>query len=124
METESLNIPAIIAGAVAGFVLGWVIHHPRVLGTVWANGSGVELGGNPPVIAFALQILALMSLAVVIGMTATVNFLGTALLAILAAALFVASGGASQKKSTGAILTDTIYIVGAGALMIVMQGIL
>lgn len=124
MESEALNIPAVIAGAVAAFLFGWVIYHPRVLGTIWAEGSGVDLGGKPPALAFVLQVLALIALAVVIGVTATVNLLGTALLAILAAALFVASGGAFQKKSTGAILTDTVYILGAGALMIVMQGIL
>ncbi|NND40753.1 MAG: DUF1761 family protein [Silicimonas sp.] len=123
MESEALNIPAVAAGAVAAFVLGWVIYHPRVLGTVWANGSGVALDGTPPILAFVMQILALISLALVIGLTATVNLLGTALLAILSAALFVASGGAFQRKSNGAILTDVVYIIGAGALMIVMQGI-
>mgnify|MGYP001820927706 CR=1 FL=1 len=124
MEPEALNIPAIIAGAVAGFAFGAVIYHPRVLGTVWAKGSGVELDGTPPMLAFALQILALLSLAVVVGMTATVSFLGTALLAILAAALFIASGGVFQRKSNGAVATDVLYIIGAGALMIVAQGII
>ena len=124
MEAEALNIPAVIAGAVAGFAFGAVIYHPRVLGTVWANGSGVELDGKPPALAFALQILALLALAIVVGMTATVSFLGTAFLAILAAVLFVASSGVFQRKSMGAVMTDVIYIVGAGALMIVAQGVL
>ena len=41
MEGEALNITAVIAGAVAGFVFGAVIYHPKVLGTIWANGSRV-----------------------------------------------------------------------------------
>ena len=103
MEPEALNITAVAVGTVAAFIYGAVIYHPRVLGTIWANGSGVSLGGSPPVMAFALQILALLALSVVVGMTATVSLLGTAILAILAAALFVVSGGAFQRKSPGAL---------------------
>lgn len=124
MEPEALNLPAVALGTIAGFVLGWVIYHPRVLGRVWAEGSGVEMGGAPPLAAFAGQILALLALALVIGMTATISYLGTAILAILAAALFVVSGGMFLKKSAGALVTDGLYVIGAGALMIVAQGIL
>jgi len=124
MEAEALNIPAVLAGAVAGFVFGAVIYHPKVLGTVWANGSGVTLDGKPPILAFLLQSLALLALVLVVGMTATLNLLGTALLAIGAAALFVASNGVFQRKTTGAVATDAVYIIGAGALMIVAQGLL
>ena len=123
MEPEALNIAAIAVGAVAAFIYGVIIFHPRVLGTIWANGSGVALDGKPPVLAFAIQILALLALAIVVGMTATVSFLGTAILAILAAALFAMSSGAFQRKSTGAMLTDGLYIVGAGALLIVAQAV-
>ncbi len=56
-------------------------------------------------------------------MTATVNFLGTAVLAILAAVFFVVSHGAFVRKSTAAMLIDGLYVVGAGALMIVAQGV-
>ena len=123
MEAEALSITAISVGAVAAFLFGWVIYHPKVLGTTWAEGSGVELGGSPPALAFVLQILALVALAIVVGVTATVNFLFTAILAILAAACFVMSGGAFTKKSTGAIVVDGVYVVGAGVCMIVAQGI-
>ena len=124
MEAEALNIPAVALGTALGFVFGMVLYHPRVLGTIWANGSGVDLDGSPPVLAFVLQILGLGALAIVVGMTATVNFLGTALLAILAAALLVTGGGVFTGKSKGALATDGLYILGAGALMIVAQGIL
>ncbi|QMU56950.1 MAG: DUF1761 family protein [Boseongicola sp.] len=124
MEAEALNIPAVIAGAVAAFIFGWIIYHPKVLGKTWAEGSGVDLGGSPPAMAFVAQILGLISLAIVVGVTATVSFLGTALLAILACAMFVVSGGAFLKKSTGALVTDGVYVIGAGALMIVAQGLL
>ena len=124
MEAESLNIPAVVAGAVAAFLAGWVIYHPRVFGTAWAKGSGVDLGGTPPALAFATQIGGLIALALVIGMTATVSFLGTALLAIVAAAALVVSGGAFAGKSGKALAVDGGYIVVAGILMILAQGAL
>ena len=123
MEAEALNIVAVVAGVIAGFVFGMIFYHPKTLGTIWANGSGVDLDGKPSPLAFVAMILALIALAIVIGMTATLNLLGTALLAILAAALFVVSGGFFTKKSGGAIGVDALFIVGAGALMIVAQGI-
>lgn len=124
MNAEALNIPAVVAGAVAAFLAGWILYHPRVLGTAWAKGSGVDLGGSPPALAFLTQIVGLTALAVVIGMTATINFLGTALLAILAVAALVVSGGAFTGKSGAALAVDGGYIVLAGVLMIAAQGLL
>ncbi|MBT8460445.1 MAG: DUF1761 family protein [Boseongicola sp.] len=124
METEALNIAAVVAGAVAGFLLGMILYHPRVLGTIWADGSGVDLNGSPPIAAFAMQILGLVALAIVVGMTATINFLGTALLAILAAAFLTLGNGAFARKSKGALAVDGLYILGAGVLMIAAQGLL
>ena len=124
MEAEALNIVAVVVGAVAAFLAGWVIYHPRVFGTAWASGSGVDLGGSPPAIAFVAQIVGLIALALVIGMTATISFLGTALLAILAAAALVVSGGAFLKKSGPALVVDGGYIFAAGVLIIVAQGLL
>lgn len=124
METEALNIAAVIAGAVVAFAFGAVIYHPKVLGSVWAEGSGVDLGGPAPVLAFGIQGLGLLALAAVVGLTATVNFLGTAILAILAVALFVVANGAFQRKSAGALAVDCAYVVGAGIIMIAAQGLL
>lgn len=126
MEAEALNTTAVIVGAIAGFIFGWIIYHSKVLGAIWAKGSGVDLnsGDVPPVLAFGLQIGALICLALVIGLTATISYLGTALLAIAACVLFVVGGGAFSGKSMGAMLTDGLYVLGAGALMIVAQGVI
>ena len=67
MEAEALNIPAVVAGAVAAFLAGWIIYHPRVFGTAWASGSGVDLGGSPPALAFIAQVIGLVALALFIG---------------------------------------------------------
>lgn len=121
---EPLNWIAVIAGAVAAFLAGWAVYAPPVLGRVWARGSGVDLdGGGPGGLAFVTQIAALFTLALVIGITATFDALGTAILAILAAALFTASNGAFTGKSTAAMAIDGGYVIIAGALMILAQGI-
>ena len=126
MEAEALNTTAVIVGAIVAFIVGAIVYHPKVLGTIWAKGSGVDLegGGSPPILAFALQAVALVCLALVIGITATISYLGTALLAIGAAICFVMSQGAFQKKTTGAMLVDGLYVFLAGAVMIVAQGAL
>lgn len=124
MEAEALNVTAVVVGAVAAFVFGAVLYHPRVLGRVWADGSGVDLGGAMPVMAMVLQAAALLALSAVVGLTATLNLLGTALLAILAVVLFVAAVGAFARKSAGAIATDVLFAVVAGILMIGAQGVL
>ena len=124
MEAEALNTTAVVAGAVAAFVFGWVLYHPRVLGRIWAEGSGVDLGGAMPVMAMILQAAALLALSAVVGLTATLNLLGTAILAIVAVVLFVAAGGAFARKGTGAIAVDIGFALGAGVLMIAAQGLL
>ncbi len=76
-----------------------------------------------PVFAMATQFGALFLLALVVGITATTNALGTAVLAILAAAAFTVSGGAFVKKTGFAMAVDGGYIVGSGVLMILAQGL-
>lgn len=77
-----------------------------------------------PVFAMLAQLVALFLLALVIGVTATKNALGTAILAIPAAAAFVVSGGAFVRKSTCALAVDGGCIVGSGAIMILAQGLM
>ena len=124
MEAEALNTTAVIAGAVLAFLFGAVLYHPKVLGRIWAEGSGVELDGSMPVMAMVLQAAGLLALALVVGLTATLNLLGTAILAILAVLLFVAAMGAFVRKSNGAILTDVLFVLVSGILMIGAQGVL
>lgn len=125
-QPETLNILAVIVGTIVAFLFGWLIYSPKVFGTKGAEGSGVELGAasSMPVFAMAAQPVALFLLALVIGAAAATSALGTALLAILAAAAFVVSSGAFVKKSTCALAVDGGYIVGSGALMIPAQGLL
>ncbi|MCK7612776.1 DUF1761 family protein [Roseibium sediminicola] len=125
MEFETVSWIAVITGAVAAFLFGWLVYSPLLFFKVWAEGSGVEVepGGKPPLGAMVLQIIGLLCLSAVVGVTATIEALITALLAILAAACLTMSNGAFAGKSTAAIAVDGGYIVGAGILMIVAQAI-
>ncbi|MGJ8617512.1 MAG: DUF1761 domain-containing protein [Sulfitobacter sp.] len=125
MEFANVNWLAVIVGAVVGFLVGWLFYSPILFGKRWAEGSGVKLNtaDKMPAQAMITQFLALFALSIVVGVTATANALITAILAILAAALFVASNGGFCKKSGYAIAVDFGYICVAGVIMIVAQGL-
>lgn len=126
MEFAAINWLATLVGAVAAFFLGWLVYSPILFVKRWAEGSGVDLkdGGGPPVFAMVAQIVALVLLAMVVGITATSDALITAILAILAAAAFAVSNGAFCRKSTFAMAVDGGYVIAAGAVMILAQGLL
>ena len=126
MELANVNSVAVSVGAVAAFLMGWLVYSPMLFGQKWAEGSGVGLDSadKMPVFAMISQFTALLMLSTVIGVTATANALFTAILAIAAAALFVASNGAFCRKSRYAMLVDFGYILAAGVVMIIAQGIL
>lgn len=126
MEFVNVNWIAVVAGTIVAFLFGWLVYSPLLFAKVWAEGSGVELTAEsrPPLAAMILQIVGLFFLATVIGVTATINALFAALLAILAAAALTISNGAFCGKSKTALMIDAGYIIGAGILMIVAQGVL
>ncbi len=70
-----------------------------------------------------LQLIALFVLALVVGMTAQTHALTTAIVAILAGATLVMAQDAFSQKSTAAIMIDGGFVVFAGAIMIVCQGV-
>jgi hypothetical protein len=124
-DFSAVNWIAVIVGTILSFLLGWLWYSAKLFGTKWAEGSGVSLGSanDMPMFALVAQLIALLLLAIVVGITATVNALFTAILAILAAAAFVASAGAFVRKNRYAVLVDIFYVVIAGVVMIVCQGI-
>lgn len=122
---EPMNWLAVIVGTIVAFLVGWLWYSPKLFGKGWAEGSGVELGsaGGMPVVAMVSQLLALLALALVIGKTATTNDLYTAILAIVAAGLFVYSNASFSGKSNYARNVDIFYVLLSGVIMIVCQGI-
>ena len=119
------NWLAVFVGVVASFLVGWLWYSPKLFGVKWAEGSGVTLDSadKMPAFAMAAQLLALFLLALVIGITAAVNALITAILAILAVGTFIVSNGAWSQKSCYAVGVDFSYVVLSGVIMIICQGI-
>ncbi len=123
---EPLNLLAVAVGTIIAFLFGWLVYSPKVFGKGWAEGSGVALGqtSEMPYFAMVSQLVALALLSLVIGLLAAQAAFWTAILAILAAMMFVVSAGAFLKKSTYAMLVDGGYILGSGVLMILVQAVL
>ena len=126
MEFADVNWMAVIGGTIGAFLLGWLIYAPFAFGKVWAEGSGVVMEGPtaPPAFAMVAQLLALFCLSTVVGVTATADWLLTAIIAVLGAGLLVVSNGAFCRKSGYAMGVDFGYALGAGVVMIGAQGIL
>jgi hypothetical protein len=124
-DFAAINWLAVVVGTVVAFFVGWAWYSPKVFGKKWAEGSGVAVGSasSMPVLAMVSQLVALLMLALVVGVTETTNALYTAILAILTVAVFTLSSGAFVKKSGYALAVDTGYIIVAGAIMIIAQGI-
>ncbi|GGX59299.1 DUF1761 domain-containing protein [Saccharospirillum salsuginis] len=116
---------AVGTGTVVAFLVGWAWYGPFLFGKKWAEGSGVELGTaqSMPVFAMVSQLVGLFLLSLVIGLTATMDALMTAMLAILAMAVFVVSMGAFVKKTNYALVVDGGYIIVSGIVMILAQAI-
>lgn len=108
---EPLNWPAVIAGTILAFGVGMLWFGP-VFGKAWARGShGITPPARPPIVAMALQLAGIFLLALVIGLTAQTNALGTAITAILAASMLHLSKRLFSQKSVAAALIDGGYIL-------------
>ena len=125
MEQDPLNLTAIIVGTIVAFFVGWAIYSPFLFGRTWAIGSRIspEPPEQMPWMAMGLQVIGLFLLALVIGMTAQIEALTTAIVAILAAAGMVMAQDAFSQKSGPAIVIDGAYVIIAGAVMILCQGV-
>ena len=125
-DFTQLNWLAIGLGTLLAFILGWLWYSPMLFGEKWGSGSGVSLekANKMPVVAMITQLLGLFCLALVIGITAEVEALITAILVIMYGAFFAAAAGGFSQKSRYAIWVDVSYRIVAGAVMIVLQGLL
>lgn len=125
MENEALNWPAIALGTVVAYGLGMIWFSPMLFGKAWSKGShNLTPPDSAPIAAMIVQLLAVFALAMLVGMTASIDALGTAITGIMAAALFVAGMDLFSQKSGKATAIDGGYVVASGALMILAQGLL
>ncbi|MGC3937598.1 DUF1761 domain-containing protein [Roseobacter sp. EG26] len=125
MDVTLMNWLAVGVGTVAAFGLGMLWFGPLMFGKAWATGShDISPPASPPMAAMVVQFLGILLLALVVGMTETNQAIMTAVGAILAVAFVVAGMDLFSQKSGRATLVDAGYIVAAGAVMILAQGVL
>lgn len=123
--TANVDWIAIVAGAVASFLLGWLWYSPALFGKKWAAGIGVDLGSatSMPVAAMITQLVATFLLAWVVGVTAAQNALITIILIVVTLALLIVANGLFGKKSRYAIAVEAGFIVAMAVVMIMAQAI-
>jgi len=115
----------VIVGAIASFLVGWLWYSPKLFGTKWAEGSGVNLGGasDMPVAALVTNLIGLLLMSWFVGVTATNNALFTVILATVAFTVLAYSGGLFTRKSAYAHNVEAGFWIVALVVMIVSQGV-
>jgi len=123
--TSGVSWVGVVVGAVAAFLIGWVWYSPKLFGTKWAAGVGVDLGSasEMPVGAMLSQLIGLFLMSWFVGVTAVANALLTVILATAAFAVLAYSGGMFAKKSAYARGVEAGYLAVCLVVMIVAQGI-
>jgi hypothetical protein len=127
MEEITANVSwlAVIVGAVAAFLLGWLWYSPKLFGKKWAEGNGVDLGAasTMPVQAMVTQIIGLFLLSWFVGVTAVESKLLTFILVVVAFAVLNYSGSQFAKKPPVVGYTDLGYWIAASVVMFIAQAI-
>ena len=119
-----MNWLAVLAGTVAARALG-MVWCGEIFGRAWAAEShNVTPPVTPPLAAMAVQLVGTFLMALLIGVTETVQDLPTAVVAILGIAALQLGGSLFSQKSMGAALVDGGFVVAMGVVMIAAQALL
>lgn len=122
--TTNVSWMAVIVGAIASFLLGWLWYSERLFGEKWAEGVGVELAKvHANVGALVAQIVGLFLMSWFVSVTAASNLLFTVILATLAFVILAQSGAMFRGQSTYARLVDAGHWILSLAFMIVANAI-
>jgi len=123
--TANVSWLAVIVGAVAAFIVGWLWYSPILFGKQWAAGNNVELGtaSSMPVGAMVLQAIGLLLVSWFVGVTAVESKLMTFILAVIAFGVLNASGGLFAKKPGNVVAIDFGYLIVAAIVMFISQAI-
>lgn len=122
--TMGVSWLAVIVGAVASFLLGWLWYSPKLFGVKWAEGVGVELNPTSGIAgAMVCQVIGLLLMSWFVGVTAVSNALFTVILATVAFTVMAYAGGMFSRKSAYARNVEAGYWIASLIVMIICQGI-
>ncbi len=120
----NVNWLAVIVRTLVAYGLCMLWFGP-VFGKVWAAGShGIQPPLRLPPPAMAVQLFGTFLMAWVIGATAAINALGTAIVIIVAITALQLAESLFSQKSPAAAFIDGGFVVAMGAMIIVAQGLL
>ena len=121
--TNGVSWLGVGSGAIVAFLIGWVWYSPKVFGTKWAEGVGVDLGSasEMPMGAMISQLIGLVLMSWFVGVTAVANALFTVILATVAFGMLAYSGGMFAQKSAYARGVEAGYLGVCLVVMIVCQ---
>lgn len=124
--TTGVNWLAVIVGAVAAFILGWLWYSPKLFGTKWAEGAGVSVedGAGPPAAAMIFQAVGTLLLAWVVGVTAAADALLTIILITITFVVLIIAGGKFSQKNSYVIGVEAGYVAAMVVVMIICHAIL
>jgi len=113
----------VVVGAVAAFLVGWLLYSPMLFGKQWAAGNNVEMGSasNMPMGAMAAQAIGLLLVSWFVGVTAVESKLMTFILAVIAFGVLQASGSMFAKKSNTVVAIDFSYLIAVAVVMFIAQ---
>jgi hypothetical protein len=123
--TSGVSWFGVIAGAVVSFVIGWGWYSPKIFGTKWAQGTGVDWqnASEMSVGAMISQALGLFLMSWFVGVTAVSNALLTVILATVAFGVLAYSGGMFAQQSAFARNVEAGYLAVCLIIMVICQGI-
>lgn len=117
---------AVGVGTILCFMLGGLWYSPKLFGTRWAEGVGVQQGpgSKQPVGALITQFAATLLLAWIIALAVSNGSYASALLIVIMATLLLMAGSMFHGNSNYATVTEGSFVVVQGAIMFVCQLIL
>ncbi|OUS07203.1 hypothetical protein A9Q96_07835 [Rhodobacterales bacterium 52_120_T64] len=124
-EITDINWLATIVGFVLAFGLGMIWFSPKMFGTKWAEGVGLDPEGpkKPPAAAMTAQTVGTFLLAWTVGVTAANDALLTIILFTLTMVVLAGASGFFTGKSAYARHTEGGYMLAMVVIMIISHGI-
>lgn len=126
MEEIIANVDwaAVVVGAVVAFGVGWLWYGP-LFGKQWMAGVGMSADDKGPMMhAMLAQAVGTFLLAWVIGLTASMDALLTAILIALTIATLIKANGLFARKGHSAIMVESSFILVMVAIMIAVHAVM
>ncbi len=123
--TTNVSWLAVITGAIAAFVIGWLWYSPKLFGKGWAAGSGVKLddASKMPLGAMLAQAVGLFLMSWFVSVTAVSGALATVILATLAFTALAGAGAMFSGKNAYARHVDAGFWLVALVIMVAANAI-